>query len=290
MKKIKYIFVAVVIIMTMVIPCMAEAVPESYITIHFGTYDELYSAFTDENEYNYIRLREKKEIRGDIFIKTIDAIESGDIKILIPQIDGKDITFKQNGDKIKFSFSGILFPSFVYNYIIEDESVRMEMFYPAVFKNSDIDNANSVEKVAPYICNECSGMIPIFRDMYKGYEREVELGNGEKTEIVVYEAREDKSYVYMYYKGTVITIESAKTIFTDEFFSSFDLVEYKSQTQEPNETDGVSADNNNIEEPEKNNKIVIYICTAIGVCVIGIAVAAGVVYYRKRKRNKSTNT
>lgn len=215
--------------------------PSMNTTYSFDSVEQLFKALTmkDTDAYNEIR-PENKEF-GKLYEDTLSAFENGKIKVIVPQLEGRDMRLSDRGDGYRISLytsgSGTL-PQIWYHYMFDDIHVMVICTYVSVLGDENVDNAKSAVELQNIIWphlptpenykqHELYG--DIYEELYEDiYEKELELANGIKVKALIEELKEiTRRSVRIYHDGILIDIMTDRSVLTDEFLNSFGIAYYE---------------------------------------------------------------
>ena len=214
--------------------------PSYAINLSFDSYEQMLSALTDMNSDEYKRVQQQLYVDGidsddgyELFKKTLHQLEMGEIKLAVPQINGKNMTIRDDKGLSKITFmSNELFrlPWMWFHCVSEaddDKAITVNISYLSVLENENISNAKSYLEVQNFISAKSPNPdnYSNFKNYTSVYEKRVILADGSKATALICEYNDDpRIYVKIYKDGLLIIVRANKDLLTDEFFSSFDVV------------------------------------------------------------------
>ena len=192
----------------------------------FDTIEEIMEALTIWGRESYCEIREKShyvELSGT-YRQTLLAFESGNIKLAVPQLDGEDIPYTNNGDRISLlSYYLYKLPWIRYCCIVDDIQLTVDISYVSILNDENIDNAGSALEIVKIL--DSDALEPQNKKRYKYmYEQDIQLSD-RKVKALVYEEKDrPRTYVEMYYDQLLIVLEvDDNELFTEEFFKNFSI-------------------------------------------------------------------
>lgn len=219
--------------------------PPHAIDLSFDSYEQMLSALTDTNSDEYKRVQQQLHVGGidfndgyELFKKTLHQLETGEIKLAVPQINGKNMTIRDDKgfSKITFMSNELYNLPWIWFHCVSEtddsKEITVKISYLSVLDNDDVDNAKSYLEVLNIIVPT-----PPTPDNYKDYkdilsacyEKKIILVDKSTITALIYEYSDEYSddqriSVCIYINGMLISIYADKDMLTDDFFGSFDVV------------------------------------------------------------------
>ncbi|MBR5273061.1 MAG: hypothetical protein IKU25_06700 [Clostridia bacterium] len=177
-------------------------------------------------------MRAEQEQYGKVYMDTLSAFDSGDIKVGIPQLNGKNIKLRDMKDYTIVSFMTCdlyNLPWIWYHCVIGEYNLHVRVAYPSVLGSDEVDSAKSYYEVLNLIGPNAPNPDNFHENKwYKNvYEKEITLADGRNITALIYEATDSEMYFQIYLDGMMIMIHSKDPVFTDEFWSSFSMAQYE---------------------------------------------------------------
>ncbi len=212
--------------------------PEEYYPYVFTTYEEFKEAFVSPSSKGYETLRENTEKRGAPYEKIVYGIEKNELPLLVPFLGEKPVDVK----KIDNTRSGIYFyPKELYHipwisYVFRYNKDPINQIVDIKISYLDVIDAPGLSSAESYL-DAISILYPTAPTPYTGktydkikalYEKDVVLADGSEVKVLFHEYTHTPKMWALFLSGDMlIDIRGTKEIFTDEFWKSFSLGEYK---------------------------------------------------------------
>lgn len=203
--------------------------PPEYSSYEYESYSDVYKALTDSLDPQFIKLRLEQENCGELYQQTLSAFASGEIKVALPQINGENISLRNNeGFSSVVWFTNELYnlPWLWYHCLVNEQYLTVNIAYLNVIDRTELDSAKTYYQVLKMIAPNAPSP-----DNYKQYEnykniyeKEITLKTGEKVTAMIKELKNNsKIYVSLYLDGMLVTLRGDETLLTDEFFQTFGI-------------------------------------------------------------------
>lgn len=203
--------------------------PPAYSSYDYESYDAIYGALTNPFSPKYIQLRLEQENCGELYQQTLSDFASGKIKIVIPKINGKNITLRNREGFSNITwFTSELYhlPWLWYHCLVNEQNLTVSIAYPSVLDRTELNSATSYYQVLKMISPNSPSP-----DNYKEsasykriYEKEIMLGNGETATAMISELKNDsRIYVCLYLDGMLVTLRGDETLLTEDFLRTFSI-------------------------------------------------------------------
>ena len=203
--------------------------PPAYSSYDYKSYADVRSALTNPFSLEYMQLRLEQENCGELYQQTLSDFASGEIKVVVPQINGKKIPLRnQEGFSNITWFTSELYnlPWLWYHCMVNEENLTVSIAYPCVLDRAELDSATSYYEVLKMIAPNAPSP-----DNYKGsasykniYEKEITLGDDKTVTAMISELKNDsRIYVCLYLDGKLVKLQGDKTLLTDDFLRTFSI-------------------------------------------------------------------
>ena len=205
--------------------------PPLYSTYDFDSYEEIIQALTmnETESYNEIRQRNAHLELGEVYMNTLSAFEMGEKKLVVPQLCGVDIQFRNRGKGYSnialFSEELYGLPWIWYYCIVDNLKLTVRTMYVSVLEEERIDNAKTALEVVRLLDPDAPNPQNYKEfDAYKKiYEKEIELSD-RKVKALVFELNDDsRIYVDIYYDDVYIRLTAEKELLSKDFFKKFSI-------------------------------------------------------------------
>jgi len=244
MKKIISVFVAVVsfAILTSFLSCknnidnnktVLQDVPSTNTTVfNFDDYKMAKDALTNsKSSIIGQQMKKEKNLYGKYFAQMLSEFESGKIKMLVPEYNGKlsELRLKEGFPAISLHTKELFgLPWIWYHCVINDKNYQVKVTYPEIV-DIDLKNAKSYLEVVSIIYPDSPKpdnytKYPSYKSVY---EKEYTFCDGTTVLALVGELNDDTTvYVRFYLYGAMIVVQCDSSLVAEDFFKSFKISEY----------------------------------------------------------------
>lgn len=201
--------------------------PPDNASYSFETYQSLKQALTVKSSADYSGIREKQADCGRVYERTLTEYESGEIKVAIPQIDGRDLPLRNREGLSNITLmTDELYnlPWVWYHCLAGERDLQIQVAYPSVLGNAAVDSAKSYYEVLKLITDKAPGPDNYgdYEDYSRIYEQDITLRDGSTVIAMVSELKNStKKYVMYYQDGMMVILYADTGLLTDEFFGAF---------------------------------------------------------------------
>ena len=203
--------------------------PPNHYTYTFDTYDHIRQALTTKGSKDFSKIRSDKNECGKVYVNTLSAFESNDIRLAVPQLNGTDIKLR---DKEGYSNISLMtaeaynLPWIWYHCVVGDYDLDVKISYPKVVSSSKINSAISILDVLSVIAPNAP--TPTNYQEFSSYKSifisEIALSDGNKIVAMISELKDSpKVYVKFYQNGMLLSLYADSQLFTEEFWNSFEI-------------------------------------------------------------------
>lgn len=201
--------------------------PPDNASYSFETYQSLKQALMTKKSADYSGIREKQADCGRVYERTLTEYESGEIKVAIPQIDGRDLPLRNREglSNITLMTDELYNLPWVWYYCLAGgRDLQIQVAYPSVLGNAAVDSAKSYYEVLKLITDKAPGPDNYgdYEDYSRIYEQDITLKDGSTVTAMVSELKNStKKYVMYYQDGMMVILYADAGLLTDEFFGAF---------------------------------------------------------------------
>ena len=203
--------------------------PPEYSSYDYESYNDIHAALTNPLAPQFEQLRTEQKNCGELYQQTLSDFASGEIKVVVPQINGKKIPLRnQEGFSNITWFTSELYnlPWLWYHCMVNEENLTVSIAYPCVLDRAELDSATSYYEVLKMIAPNAPSP-----DNYKEsasykniYEKEITLGDDKTVTAMISELKNDsRIYVCLYLDGMLVKLQGDKTLLTDDFLRTFSI-------------------------------------------------------------------
>ena len=188
---------------------------------------------TSPSTNGFATLKEDQANYGDVYINTLAAFASKEIKVAVPQLNGQNIDLREEAGYAKVSFlSSELYnlPWLWYHCVVNGYDLDVKISYLTVLENAKVNAAASYYEVLSMIAPDAPSPKNFQQyDAYKNiYEREIVLAGNQAVTAMVAELKDStKVYVRLYLDGMLISLRADQQLFSDAFWHSFAIKQYE---------------------------------------------------------------
>ncbi len=243
MKKIISVFVAVVsfAILTSFLSCknnidnnktVLQDVPSKETAVYsFDDYNMINDALTNSKSDIGRQMKREKIYYGEYYAEMLSKFESGKIKLLVPEYNGKlsELRKKEGLSSISLLTKELFgLPWIWYHCVINDKNYQVKVTYPEIV-DIDLKNAKSYLEVVSIIYPDSPKpdnytKYPSYKSVY---EKEYTFCDGTTVLALVGELNDDTTvYVRFYLYGAMIVVQCDSSLVAEDFFKSFKISEY----------------------------------------------------------------
>lgn len=203
-----------------------------YHSFLFDSYENLAQALTSKSNGIYSDLRAEQLDYGRVYADTLSSFDSGEIDLFVPGINGKTASLRDAKGYVKISLMPrelYALPWIWYHCVVDNYDLTVQISYPSVLKNPEIDSAASYSDVLSIIAPDAPS--PENFQQYESYnaiyEAEKVLADGRAVTAMISELKNSsKVYVMFYIDGVLVLLYADNQLFTESFLSTFDIVKY----------------------------------------------------------------
>lgn len=203
------------------------APPAENATYDFETYADLQKALSELSANS--KLRAESEHYGKLYQDTLSAFEKGTVSLLIPRIDGNDMSLRDEEGLSKITFmTNELYnlPWVWYHGKVNGNDVTVCVAYPEIAhkkKLAGVDTcAQAIRAIAPNAPlpeNYETGV-----SYKKVYESTLQLdGNAQVAALVKESSGRDRVYVTFLWEGTMVNVFAKEEVLTEAFWKDFSM-------------------------------------------------------------------
>ena len=243
MKKIISVFVAVVsfAILTSFVSCNKtdeknqmglQNVPSKETAVYsFDDYNMINDALTNSKSDIGRQMKREKIYYGEYYAEMLSTFESGKIKLLVPEYNGKlsELRKKEGLSSISLLTKELFgLPWIWYHCVINDKNYQVKVTYPEIV-DIDLKNAKAYLEVVSIIYPDSPKpdnytKYPSYKSVY---EKEYTFCDGTTVLALVGELNDDTTvYVRFYLYGAMIVVQCDSSLVAEDFFKSFKISEY----------------------------------------------------------------
>ena len=207
--------------------------PPEYSSYDYKSYNDIHAALTNPLAPQFKQLRTEQKNCGELYQQTLSDFASGEIKVAVPQIGGKNIDLRnQEGFSNVTWFTNELYnlPWLWYHCLINEQDLTVSIAYLSVLDRTELNSATSYYQVLKMISPNSPSPDNYKKSAsYKNiYEKEITLGNGETVTAMISELKNDsRIYVCLYLDGMLVTLRGNEALLTEEFFRTFNIAYMK---------------------------------------------------------------
>ena len=207
--------------------------PPEYSSYDYESYNDIHAALTNPLAPQFEQLRTEQKNCGELYQQTLSDFASGEIKVAVPQIGGKNIDLRnQEGFSNVTWFTNELYnlPWLWYHCLINEQDLTVSIAYLSVLDRTELNSATSYYQVLKMISPNSPSPDNYKKSAsYKNiYEKEITLGNGETVTAMISELKNDsRIYVCLYLDGMLVTLRGDEALLTKEFFRTFNIAYMK---------------------------------------------------------------
>lgn len=206
--------------------------PPANHSYYFDSYEDVKKALTIQSSESFALIREEQTKFGNTYQKTLSAFASDEIKMVVPQLNGSNIKFrdKEGFQNITlFSAETYNLPWLWYYCVVDEYDLRVQVSYINILDNPKINAAKSYYEVLSLIAP--NGPSPKTVDKFEGYkdiyEKEIKFADGRTETAMIYELKNRaEEYVLIYRDGMLIILYADSKLFSEDFWKSFNVVQY----------------------------------------------------------------
>ena len=204
-------------------------------TYHFDSYESLYDAIVhpQKTQIGQLMYQESNDY-GRKYASMLQAFHKNTIDLLIPEYKNEpaSLTNDKGLPPISF-FTKELYnlPWIWYRCSIGHENYYVKITYPSVLSLMLPENAQTYLEVisALFPNSPMPNNYEKFESYSAVYEKELTIADKKITSLVLELNESDMVYVQLYINDTFIVLCGNKQLFTNDFFSSFNIVPLKEQ-------------------------------------------------------------
>lgn len=198
----------------------------------FDDYNMINDALTNSKSSDIGRQMKREKIYyGEYYAEMLSKFESGKIKLLVPEYNGKlsELRKKEGLSSISLLTKELFgLPWIWYHCVINDKNYQVKVTYPEIV-DIDLKNAKSYLEVVSIIYPDSPKpdnytKYPSYKSVY---EKEYTFCDGTTVLALFGELNDDTTvYVRFYLYGAMIVVQCDSSLVAEDFFKSFKISEY----------------------------------------------------------------
>lgn len=198
----------------------------------FDDYNMINDALTNSKSSDIGRQMKREKIYyGEYYAEMLSKFESGKIKLLVPEYNGKlsELRKKEGLSSISLLTKELFgLPWIWYHCVINDKNYQVKIAYPEIL-DIDLNDAKSYLEVISIVYPDSPKpdnytKYPSYKSVY---EKEYTFCDGTTVLALVGELNDDTTvYVRFYLYGAMIVVQCDSTLVAEDFFKSFKISEY----------------------------------------------------------------